>query len=187
MKKQKISSIKCDEAYKILNEHLYSDEEKVIEHTKRVVDICLQIANKLEVLGYHLDRDLLELSAIFHDIAKIENNEEHHKIAKRILKNHFYKDSELEKICSIIKAHKGQFEPLEKVGLEAAVLRISDKIDKINKGDLNKFWKSYRESLKKIKKNFKKSQYSFMCVKETFDVVAVCVFYTFICLIDGGR
>ena len=57
MKKQKISSIKCDEAYKILNEHLYSDEEKVIEHTKRVVDICLQIANKLEVLGYHLDRD----------------------------------------------------------------------------------------------------------------------------------
>ena len=181
MKKQKISSIKCDEAYKILNEHLYSDEEKVIEHTKRVVDICLQIANKLEVLGYHLDRDLLELSAIFHDIAKIENNEEHHKIAKRILKNHFYKDSELEKICSIIKAHKGKFEPLEKVGLEAAVL------DKINKGDLNKFWKSYRESLKKIKKNFKKSQYSFMCVKETFDVVAVCVFYTFICLIDGGR
>ena len=64
---------------------------------------------------------------------------------------------------------------------------IEDKIDKINKGDLNKFWKSYRESLKKIKKNFKKSQYSFMCVKETFDVVAVCVFYTFICLIDGGR
>ena len=62
MKKQKISSIKCDEAYKILNEHLYSDEEKVIEHTKRVVDICLQIANKLEVLGYHLDRDVCNIS-----------------------------------------------------------------------------------------------------------------------------
>lgn len=187
MTKRAISSIKCDEAYKILNEYLDSDEEEVREHTKRVVDICLQIVNKLEALGYHPNRDLLERSAIFHDIAKMKNDEKHHKIAKKVLKKHFYEDDELKKICSIIKAHKGKFEPLEKVELEAAVLRISDKIDKINKGDLNKFWKSYRKSLEKIKKNFKRRQYSFKRVKKSFDIVAVHVFHTYICFIDERR
>ena len=150
MKKREIRSIDYDEAYEILNEYLDSckvrkkEKKKITKHTRKVVDICHQITNELESLGYHPDQELLDLSAIFHDIAKMKNDEKHHKIAKKVLKKHFYEDDELKKVCSIIKAHKGKFEPLEKVELEAAVLRISDKIDKINKGDLNKFWKSYR-------------------------------------------
>ena len=159
-------------------------KKKITKHTRRVVDICHQITNELESLGYHPDQELLDLFAIFHDIAKMKNDEKHHKITKKVLKKHFYEDDELKKVCSIIKAHKAKFEPLEKVELEAAVLRISDKIDKINKGDLNKFWKSYRESLKEKKKNFKKSgQYRFKSVKTAFDKVAVCVFRKRICFI----
>lgn len=190
MKKREIRSIDYDEAYEILNEYLDSckvhkkEKKKITKHTRRVVDICHQITNELESLGYHPDQELLDLSAIFHDIAKMENDEEHHKITKEVLENYFSEDDDLEEVCSIIKAHKGKFKPMGSVNLEAAVLRISDKIDKINKGDLNKFWKSYRESLKEIKKNFKKTgQYRFKSVKTAFDKVAVCVFRKRICFI----
>ncbi|QNU68526.1 HD domain-containing protein [Ruminiclostridium herbifermentans] len=111
------------------------DQEKeyeLIEHTKRVVNLCNKFEEKL-----CLDEQLLHKAAWLHDIAKYNEcgnkRYNHHIEASSVLSKYGF--SYEDPVCNIIKAHTGDyFEPDEEYSLEAAVLRICDKLDKFNKG-----------------------------------------------------
>ncbi len=199
MGKMKISECEIEECKKILKDELKKDissiikkleknKKKIIKHSKRAKKICDEIYEELdESIKEKIDKDLLSKAAIFHDIAKIEDDDTHNKLAKSRLKKHFKKsDEDFKKVCSIIKAHKGEFEPDENIALEAAILRMADKIDKWNKinfkqkksrKDLEKCKKKYKENLEEIKERFKaiyneeKGKKEFEKLKEACDRV----------------
>ena len=128
--------------------------KKLVEHTERVVEISSKIVDVLGVDKY--TKEIICRSAIFHDIAKFEDNEEHNKRAKKVLKRIFMEDEDLKKIFKIIEYHKGDFKPNRDIVIPSAVLRIADKLDKINKNKIVEFDNAYKSSMKKIKKTFKK-------------------------------
>lgn len=127
--------------------------KKLVEHTERVVEISSKIVDILGVDKY--TKEIISKSAIFHDIAKFDDNEKHNKRAKEILKGLFEEDNELKKIGDIIACHRGRFNPREDIAIPAAVLRIADKLDKINKNKLDKFVTTYTKSMKLIEESFK--------------------------------
>lgn len=108
-------------------------KKKTIAHSCRVADICNEFANKMG-LDTH-ERKILMYSAFLHDIFKEENNSEHHIMASDWVRE----NNDLPKIngawiADVIECHKGKFEPDKENWLLAAILRMSDKIDKYNKG-----------------------------------------------------
>lgn len=72
-----------------------------------------------------------------------------------MLKKYFKNNEELEIICKIIRSHKGEFCPDKDLAMASAILRMADKIDKINKGKYADFQEKYEKSMKKIKRHFK--------------------------------
>lgn len=129
----------------------------IITHTKRVVKICKKIIKSLNLSIDEHTRKIIYRAAIFHDIAKLTEDSElknHNELVEEPLDIYFESDDDLEMITSIIKYHKGEFEPVEDFAIAAAVLRMADKIDRFNKGkeDANE---KYEKNLKKIEKYFK--------------------------------
>lgn len=127
---------------------LDEEEEELKEHTKRVVNLCIEFEKKL-----YLDEHILHKAAWLHDIAKYDeygiDRENHHKKAFLVLSKYglTYKDP----VCNIIKAHTKNFKPEKKYAMEAAVLRICDKLDRFNKGKKDAKAKC-KESLSLIEK-----------------------------------
>ena len=102
-------------------------------HTQRVYNICLKIAENKDV-----DLEVLKLSALLHDIARVEeDNDSTGKIdhavlgakkAEKILKDLNFEEDKIKKIKSCILSHryKNNYEPdLE----EAKILFDADKLD----------------------------------------------------------
>lgn len=119
--------------------HLREDMEARWLHTEGVVSICGEILSKLPRQGRLLAHpELLEAAAILHDVAKYDNKDEHHKLAESVLLENRSllgaDDGELETLGSIIRAHKGKFNPDEDCACDAAILRMADKIDMLREG-----------------------------------------------------
>jgi HD superfamily phosphodiesterase len=106
-----------------------------VEHIKRVRVLCQRFLH----VGLKVDENLLLLSAGLHDIAKKLAGEDHHKKEKIIkalqkarVREEYIKALNKAGVYEIITAHKGKFRP-KKHQLEAAILRICDKLDKFDK------------------------------------------------------
>ena len=163
-----IISFKKDECMEILEDYL---EDCVIDiitntkrcaldimtHTERVVKICKKIIKHLDIDKH--TKKIIYRAAIFHDITKLIEDSElknHNELVGELLDDYFESDKDLEMITSIIKYHKGEFEPDEDVAVAAAILRMADKIDKFNKKD-KKAEKKYKDNLEVIKEYFEKN------------------------------
>ena len=146
--------------------------KKLVEHTERVVEISSKIVDVLGVDKY--TKEIISKSAIFHDIAKFDDNEKHNKRANEILKGLFEEDNELNKIGDIIACHRGCFSPREDIAVPAAVLRIADKLDKINKNKLDDFVITYTKSMRLIEESFKCSDNKdYEKLRETCEIVKI--------------
>ena len=129
-------------------------------HTKRVLTICSEIAEALPPEGRSLvNRELLSSAAVLHDIAKFDDRDDHHKIAEKEIAGHIdclnweADGFAMKTLGSVIRAHKGSFEPEEDCACEAAILRMADKIDMLRwDGDKKK---EYKRGLEKIEEYFK--------------------------------
>ena len=104
------------------------------EYSKTCLRDMWKIADELNPT-IAIDRNLLFCSAWLHDIAKENNNKKHNEYAQEIIVKNFICNSceenrLLNKYCSIILCHKGNFTPDNNMFRKSAILRISDKIDK---------------------------------------------------------
>lgn len=131
------------------------------EHSQRVCKICKMIAEGLKDKGVKLNRKMLYKAAYLHDIGKTECSGDAHPFMSVVrLYTLFECDKHKKyarKLCSVIVSHKGYFTPYSSVVMEAAILRMADKIDKYNNTSFPKVKEAYRKSLKKIGKYFKKN------------------------------
>jgi HD superfamily phosphodiesterase len=115
------------------------------EHTQRVISICEEFIKQLETQGVTgIKIDLLRDAATLHDIAKYnadgkkyddhnDNGDKHNAEAVRVLSSKYHDEiKDLNDICAIIRVHSGDFDPDKRIGIEAAILRIADKLDRFN-------------------------------------------------------
>ncbi|MFB6309801.1 MAG: HD domain-containing protein [Salinirussus sp.] len=100
-------------------------------HIRNVVDIAADIA---EAEGANVD--VTKVAALFHDIAKLEVEQDIHaeegaRIAREFLTSHGdYPASFIDEVCAAIEAHSYQG-PLEDVSLETQCLIEADLLDKV--------------------------------------------------------
>lgn len=122
------------------------DIRKKCAHTGRVLAICRRIAAALPpACRERIDDECLDCAAILHDIAKFDSDETHHLLASETIRRE-YEDwaaqwpqspadvPDFSRIGGIIRWHKGDaFTPPGELALEASVLRMADKIDKVRR------------------------------------------------------
>jgi uncharacterized protein len=100
-------------------------------HIRNVVDLASRIAR-----NEGGDVDVVRVAALFHDIAKLEADQEKHaeegaRVAREYLTTHGdYPTSFVEEVCRCVVDHSYQG-PLEDVSLEARCLIEADVLDKI--------------------------------------------------------
>ena len=94
-------------------------------HTCRVRNLALFIAEDFDV-----DRHALELAALFHDVGRVEGDENHASASARIAKD-FLSDFELEvDFVDIVVRSVGEHEGInEPTYLEGKILQDADKLD----------------------------------------------------------
>lgn len=148
MKKRDIAMVEIEDCEKLLKKVLQEEEEEegIIGHSNRVKEIASQIVATMPC-GNDINKGLLKKAAILHDIAKFTDRKKHHKKAAKILKKYFKDNAALKCVCSMIRAHKKKFKPLDEIKFEAAILRMADKIDRIWQGKTDT---KYGCSMKKI-------------------------------------
>lgn len=142
--------------------HKHGKCAKVKAHSENVCKICKNIISHPEMSTIKVDDKLLKKAAYLHDIGKAYRKGDAHPFMSVICMYDIFDCSGEEgkmyawKLGQIIIAHKGDFCPPEDVAVEAAILRMADKIDKYNKSkySLEKAEKSCKKILKKIKKYF---------------------------------
>lgn len=129
-------------------------------HTKRVFKLCKSFLEEYEDSA-NVRKGLLLKSAILHDIAKFdEGKKKKNHNSPKLVKAAMMKASisindknEMKHIYNIIKAHKGEFKPKPNNAMEAAILRICDKLDRYYKGNKDAEDKC-KESILEIKDYF---------------------------------
>jgi len=144
-KRKKLKELKGPEKLKRQEklEKLEKEIEIHLRHTEGVVSICREIWSGLPQQSQALvNGELLVAAAVLHDVAKFdekkgENN--HHELAGGVISSNRAMlrsniDGNVETLSSIVKAHKGTFEPNENCACEAAILRMADKIDMLRRG-----------------------------------------------------
>lgn len=121
----------------MLAQHLENKKEDLLRHTDRVMEICERFVSEL---GDGLvNEELLFTAAALHDIAKFDGQEDHHKAALKIIEREGWSQhlSDPSQVEQIITAHRKSFHPGPDVELEAAILRLADKLDKFEKARLS--------------------------------------------------
>lgn len=100
-----------------------------VEHVLRVRDLALNIA---KAVPEPVDREVLEIAALLHDIGRVSEDENHAKksseIAQIILQLANFPSEKIEKIVEAIKAHSFS-EGVEPRSVEAKILSDADKLD----------------------------------------------------------
>lgn len=114
-----------NECEKELTEYLEKKVKKTVAHSKRVLEICKKIVTYYDAELEEEMKKLLYISAMFHDIAKFDDNKPHHKEAKNVLKIMFKEDEHYDKVCRIIACHKKEFTPEKDILIPAAILENS--------------------------------------------------------------
>ena len=147
-----VGHMNAQESFEWYIKLLLKEIEKSREHTKRVVALCEEFADKYPDA---VDRELLLDAAWLHDIAKYRADKKHNdpeKVLKLLKKYELGSDiDDIEAVADVIAVHKGEFAPWDNE-LESAVLRLCDKLDGFEKGKENAEEKCY-DTLKKIKKS----------------------------------
>lgn len=103
------------------------------EHTERVYNLCLKLADK------DTDMEILKLAAVLHDIArplqdeskgKICHAEEGSKIAKKTLMKYGYSEDVINNVAHCIETHRFRNNKIPESN-EAKILFDADKLDSI--------------------------------------------------------
>lgn len=148
----------AQESFEYYINSLLKDVQNLREHTERVVALCEEFA---EMYPDAVDRDLLLDAAWLHDIAKYRVDNKHNNPQKVLaqLEKYALGDDivDIGTVANIIEMHKGTFKPQEKK-LESAVLRLCDKLDRLEKGKDDAEEKC-EATLDKAKEKLKKSKY----------------------------
>lgn len=142
-------------------------DSKITDHSRRVYNLCCEIIHNLNLNDtISLSQESEELvykAAYLHDIGKkIDGSNTHNKTSEELIDflcGHINNNTEyLIKLKSIVKAHRGKFNPDHNVSIEAAIMRMADKIDKFHRCDSHKAFKkandTYCENCQKIKEYF---------------------------------
>lgn len=134
---------------------------KKAKHALRVWAICKEIAKELNEYSENIsvDIDILCKGALLHDIGKAfpVDDDYHHLASAATIEKLFDCTSEQEnreftrKLQSIILSHKGDFKPDSDIAVEAAILRMADKIDKYNKSTPKKAKRACKKSAEIIR------------------------------------
>lgn len=127
-------------------------------HTFHVFTLCSTFVNLLNNNVVKVDKKILLISSILHDIAKPIDNDDHNY--REYLYEAFneaeitFDDKYINNICSLIESHKSKhFNPPPNLAFEAAVLRICDKLDKYRKGS-SKAYKKCSNSIELMEDYF---------------------------------
>lgn len=134
-------------------------EPKRMRHSQRVVSLCEELAGRFE--AGKVNSRLLTEAAWLHDVAEDYNNDEHHRPeAVKAVIGGCELDGGLEDVTAIISAHRGKVFMPANYELESAILRMCDKIDKVNKAreknSGEKIGKKTRKAKEKCDKNLKR-------------------------------
>lgn len=157
---ENITSVTVDDVKAIVERVLDKDKD-IFMHSERVHKNCKKIAKKLEDCGIDIQKEKLFKAAYLHDIGKAKCRGDGHSIMSIVLMYDLFdcegknKQKNAQKICSMIISHKGHFYPRPNVAIEAAILRMADKIDKYYKTSPKKAKNAYNKSIKKIECYFK--------------------------------
>lgn len=100
-----------------------------LDHVLRVRDIALKIA---EVIPEPVDREVLEVAALLHDIGRVSRDKDHAKrsaeIAYIILKLACFPEDKVGKVVEAILSHSFS-EGVKPMSIEAKILSDADKLD----------------------------------------------------------
>lgn len=146
-----------------------------VRHTERVVSLCEELAGNFA--PGKVDTRLLTEAAWLHDVAKDYNHDEHHRpeVIKAVIDG-CEPDDGLDDITVIISAHKGNLFMPERYALECAILRICDKIDKMNKAQekdsAEKIEKKTRKAKKKCNDSLTLMKYSSLLEDGDFQIIS---------------
>ena len=140
---------------------LFYEDNSTFEHSMRVYKICRNIVHRLEEGEIEPQFGQLYTAAYLHDIGKKDITGDAHPFASVVLMHKLFDcDSEKDnrkfahQIGSIIVSHKGYFCPHSSIAIEAAILRIADKIDRYYTRSPEKAKESYIKHLKIVKDYF---------------------------------
>lgn len=136
-------------------------DEDIIRHSERVVLLCRKMAEWFKQNGEEVNLKLLLDAAWLHDVAKEKCKKEKRKDDHNkpdevmvVIKNcPLDSDIDIKKVTEVIWQHRGKFDA-EKRKSVSAILRMSDKLDKLNKAMLKKT-KGAEEKKEEIKKALK--------------------------------
>jgi uncharacterized protein len=100
-----------------------------LDHVLRVRDIALKIA---EAIPEPVDREVLEVAALLHDIGRVSRDKDHAKrsaeIAYIILKLACFPEDKVGKVVEAIQSHSFS-EGVKPMSIEAKILSDADKLD----------------------------------------------------------
>jgi uncharacterized protein len=100
-----------------------------LDHVLRVRDIALKIA---EAIAEPVDREVLEVAALLHDIGRVSRDKDHAKrsaeIAYIILKLACFPEDKVGKVVEAIQSHSFS-EGVKPMSIEAKILSDADKLD----------------------------------------------------------
>lgn len=143
-------STELEQIWKIAEQFFHHSDcdPEIIDHSHRVRCICQEISDSLDDTSLALTlkrKDLIYKAAYLHDISKAElpkknsKRKDHNQASAKVIDKCFDCSGSKEnaqyakELKEIVIAHRGAFSPSKNIALEAAVLRMADKIDKFNK------------------------------------------------------
>lgn len=140
----------------VLNGCLNGTMPDIVRHSKRVRELCESIIKELpEEFKQGIDQQLVYDAAILHDVGKPREKvtgEDHNEIAQELLKARGLDD---EKLFEVIRVHKERFDP-RFADQEAMILRMADKIDKLNK--VKEKFANEKKGADKLKKKYQNAE-----------------------------
>jgi len=140
-----------------LKENYYVEPEEILEHSKKVKEIALEISEQLGISPRN--KQLIEKAALLHDIEKLKKKDDDHNKRGAVFayenRNKLLSDcneDEVKLICLMIRAHKGKYRHcIEKITENQLqlmeVVRAADKISKIYKKELKKVINDIEEGI----------------------------------------
>lgn len=113
----------------LVKELLPRDLVHGLDHVMRVRDLALELGKAVPEI---VDREVLELAALLHDIGRVAEDRDHVKrsaeIARILLELAGYPLDKVEKVVEVIKSHSFS-EGIEPKSVEAKILSDADKLD----------------------------------------------------------
>lgn len=111
--------------------HYYTDSGHLFDHTERVYNLAVRIAEKEDV-----DMEAVKLAALLHDVARHKEKkgngvchaEEGERMAREILSKEGYGEEKIDKVCSAIRTHRFS-KKLDAESREGEIIQDADRLD----------------------------------------------------------